>query len=804
MASEVLKIDLKGSDSTGAAFASLQRSIAGVSKSFSTLQSVVKGGLGLLVAGGIGEAIGSVRQYADAWTGMTNKLKSGGLDIAQAAVAQQKIIDIASSSRSTLAEVGNLYGRIAFATETLGTSQSDVSKMTETLSKAFKLSGKTALEAQSAVTQFTQALSSGVLQGDELRSLRENAPEIARAIADSFGVSVGALKELGAEGKLTADKIVPAILDASDKIDARFATTRKTFEDYGIAISNYFQTAIGSMQVFLQKSDEMIAADAKVKKQSQELGLVPVPQDTSNLDIVNKKTEDSIRLQIQYYETLKKLEFLILSREAPIDFMGIKLTGENLEHTKRMSDALVFSIRDVFFEFKKTEKTSDDLVKLGSTIKNLIVQAGLKPDDKLLVYLLELTTTAAIADQAVKALQGTIDKIQAPISLTLDQKITGDIPKMAMSPLILRPLDLTGDMDQLDKLKTKYSENYLAVKNYNDVQIETKRIIKEAAETGIFYTEAEAKVLAEKGVAIANNKKAQSSYSSELEKTGNKVEKFLIGQQQQIDQLDLERQAMSMSTEQYKVHSEQIKYQAELNKLLVGKSPEMVAAFRAEADALQEKKIAAMAANDEFKRSFEYGMIKGMENVRDTTLNVASAVDSAFTNAFSGLEDALVSFVTTGKADFKSLANSIIADLIRIQIRSMLAGIFGGGSGFNLGSLFGFGGGIGGRTTIAGGATGGLRANGGPVSANSPYIVGEKGPELFMPGSSGSIVPNNALGGNSGGGVTINQTINVSTGVQQTVRAEIQQLLPQISNAAKNAVVDAKRRGGSFAMAFGG
>jgi len=798
VASEVLKIDLKGSDSTGAAFASLQRSMSGISKSFSTLQSVVKGSLGLLVAGGIGEAIGSVRQYADAWTGMTNKLKSGGLDIAQAAVAQQKIIDIASSSRSTLSEVGNLYGRIAFATETLGTSQSDVSKMTETLSKAFKLSGKTALEAQSAVTQFTQALSSGVLQGDELRSLRENAPEIARAIADSFGVTVGALKELGAEGKLTADKIVPAILDASEKIDARFATTRKTFEDYGIAISNYFQTIIGNMQEFLQKSDEFIAADAKVKKQSQDLGLVPIQQDTTNLDVANKKTEDAIRVQTQYYESLKRLENLILSREKPIDFLGIQVTGENLESATRISNDLVVAIRDVFDEFKKTDKTSEDLLTLGSTIKNLVDQAGMKPDDGLVKSLLELISTAAVADATFKLLQHTINKTMATNSLTLDQKITGDIPKLVSPQLILQPLDLTGNMDQLDKLKTQYDENYIAVKKYSDVQIEANEIIADAAKKGIFYSQAEAKVLAEKGLAIDKTRKAQSSYSSELEKTGNKVEKFLIGQQAQIDQLNLEREAMGMSTEQFKVHSEQIKYQAELNKLLVGKSPEMVAAFRAEADALQEKKIAAMAANDEFKRSFEYGMIKGMENVRDTTLNVASAVDSAWTNAFSGLEDALVSFVKTGKLDFKSLADSIISDLIRIQVRSMLAGMFGGGGGFNLGSLFGFG-----STGGYSPPTFGPRAAGGPVSANSPYIVGEKGPELFMPGSSGSIVPNNRLGGGSDG-VTINQTINISTGVQQTVRAEIQQLLPQISNAAKNAVVDAKRRGGSFAMAFGG
>ena len=195
----------------------------------------------------------------------------------------------------------------------------------------------------------------------------------------------------------------------------------------------------------------------------------------------------------------------------------------------------------------------------------------------------------------------------------------------------------------------------------------------------------------------------------------------------------------------------------------------------------------------------------GLQKIREKAMNVGGQISDVMQNAFSGMEDALVSFVMTGKADFKSLANSIISDLIRIQIRSMLGGIFGSGGGFSLGSLLGIGGG-GQYSFGAGGYTGmgPFMAKGGPVSANSPYIVGEKGPELFMPGSSGSIVPNNALGGNSGGGVTINQTINVSTGVQQTVRAEIQQLLPQISNAAKNAILDTKRRGGQFANAFGG
>ena len=87
------------------------------------------------------------------------------------------------------------------------------------------------------------------------------------------------------------------------------------------------------------------------------------------------------------------------------------------------------------------------------------------------------------------------------------------------------------------------------------------------------------------------------------------------------------------------------------------------------------------------------------------------------------------------------------------------------------------------------------------ATGNTPYIVGEKGPELFIPSTTGRVVPNNDL---SGGGVTVVQNINVTTGVQQTVRAEIANLLPQISNAAKSAVADARMRGGGFSKAMVG
>jgi hypothetical protein len=104
--------------------------------------------------------------------------------------------------------------------------------------------------------------------------------------------------------------------------------------------------------------------------------------------------------------------------------------------------------------------------------------------------------------------------------------------------------------------------------------------------------------------------------------------------------------------------------------------------------------------------------------------------------------------------------------------------------------------------TIAslGAAAVGARANGGPVSADAPYLVGERGPELFIPNTAGKIISNEQMSKNNG--LVVNQTINVTTGVQQTVRAEIISLMPQIANAAKTAVADARQRGGAYASSM--
>ncbi len=165
--------------------------------------------------------------------------------------------------------------------------------------------------------------------------------------------------------------------------------------------------------------------------------------------------------------------------------------------------------------------------------------------------------------------------------------------------------------------------------------------------------------------------------------------------------------------------------------------------------------------------------MKGITTVADM---IGSKFETAFMSAVKG--------TTSMKDAFRQMAIDIIGELYRIFVVKQITGFITR----SITAAF---------PTFAGIPA---RASGGPVNANSPYMVGERGPELFVPARSGSIMPNSSL--KSGGNVVVQQTINVTTGVQQTVRNEIQTLLPQIAEASKAAVLDARRRGGSFANAF--
>jgi hypothetical protein len=150
-----------------------------------------------------------------------------------------------------------------------------------------------------------------------------------------------------------------------------------------------------------------------------------------------------------------------------------------------------------------------------------------------------------------------------------------------------------------------------------------------------------------------------------------------------------------------------------------------------------------------------------------------------------------------------ALQKMVFKVLVLDEIQRKIEERIKGSKGFSLGDIFGaISGAFGGN---GGAMAGDGYASGGTVQANTPSLVGERGPELFVPNSSGKIVngsdTRSAMSG--GSGVNITQNLNFTVGITNTVRAEVMNMLPAIQQSTLNAVAEAKQRGGKFSKAFG-
>lgn len=179
----------------------------------------------------------AVANLNDAWTSMTNKLANANTEQARMADLQERVFEIAQKTRTELDATATLYARMERSLASYNVTGLQVARVTETINKAMIVSGATAAEAGAAIVQLSQGLQSGVLRGDEFRSVSEQAPRLLKAMADSLKVTTGELRAMAAQGKLTADVVTKAIYDSSEAIDKEFNKTTATFSQQ-LAMAN--------------------------------------------------------------------------------------------------------------------------------------------------------------------------------------------------------------------------------------------------------------------------------------------------------------------------------------------------------------------------------------------------------------------------------------------------------------------------------------------------------------------------------------------------------------------------------------
>ncbi|MGU2822072.1 tape measure protein [Acinetobacter baumannii] len=189
--------------------------------------------------------VGAAISKMDAYTGLQNRLKLVTNNQAELNKATEDTFRIAQKTYSAWDSVLQVYQRFSDNAKTLNLTMDDTARLTETVSKAVAISGASAEAADAALVQFGQALASGTLRGEELNSVMKQTPALAKAIAQGMGITVGELRSVAAEGKITSQEIVKALKNVQNDVDALFAKTDITIGQSLTLLNNEITKFVG-------------------------------------------------------------------------------------------------------------------------------------------------------------------------------------------------------------------------------------------------------------------------------------------------------------------------------------------------------------------------------------------------------------------------------------------------------------------------------------------------------------------------------------------------------------------------------
>lgn len=754
------------------------------------------------------------------------------------AQAMRELEAISIRTRSSIEANADVFSRLNQSILQMGGTQRDTLQLTELLGKGIAASGVKGQEAEAAMRQFGQAMGTGKLSGDELNSMMENSQYLMQKLAQGLGVPVGALKKLGADGKLTADVLLKAFEKMSAQIDEDFNKLPPTIESAAVVakdaaarlakalddVSNASAAMTGVLKGTGTALDALAAEITGTGDASDELGRNKAIAEWAGTSVTAMSylvgAADTV------WQTIS-----VLGRNVAFVFKGIGTEiggiGAQVAAVMRGDFAGAAAIGDQMKadaaerrrELEAADAATLNRQNYGEAMRERLAN---KPETKNTPSGVQFSPLKPLADPEV---QKRLDGMRDELALA---KLTGAARARLQATQKLGVNASAEQRAEAEKLATATYETTEAKKKQTDLdkggasrakeqkaQAESylKNLDQQAARTDQMTASQRLQYDLKTGAVVLSGqelKKAQE-LASTIDATKKSEEARVIAAglvnaelsaqrdlMAQIDSYTQNLAGMTMSdralqdmqgrlqiTEAYLGRIRSLEDQ-QRNALASNSDPNKEAVIRKQYDdqiAVQKEfQSKALAEFDKYvvarntkQEDWTTGAQKAYSNYLESARNAAEQAQNLFERGFQGMEDALVKFAQTGKLDFKSLADSIIADLIRIQVRQQMVSAMGGSKGDGLFGMLmnGVTSLIGGGSTAAaapsayslttasnysGGGLGlqlsGGRANGGSVSAGKTYEVNEKGvPELLnvgnkqllmMAGQSGTVSP---LGG---------------------------------------------------------
>ena len=552
------------------------------------------------------------------------------------------------------------------------------------------------------------------------------------------------------------------------------------------------------------------------------------------LEAILKATGGAAGLTLEEIEGLaQKIGIETLASVSGVrDAAGIMLTFKSITgDTFKSALSLAQDLAEVGFGDLKTASTQlgkaleDPIAGLGALKR---VGVSFSDEQRELIRVLDMTGRKAKAQEiilkalneqvggagkkAAKGLAGAVDSLGEKLNLFFETSDTGIAIVNGLTWAINALANAFGDTDKAaSSMKSLSKVDAEIARIQKQIQARTKLL----EETSIIGLDEEAE---DKRLNDLQKKYEEFIFQKKLLETEDKINKEKISNKpiikesnklanirkknnkEFIKQNQHEIDGFGKTESELRLHNKLYEIQEKLFKELKSTGADAQEQVREQMEAttpliIEQNKLYEEAANRQ--RDLD-AIAKG---VGDTFSSLGDKIsDAMFRGKLSTLnfKDILLeAVIALQKMVFKVLVLDEIQRKIEERIKK-------GRGGFSLGDVFGsiagvFGGGS------SGADIGGSHASGGTIQTNTPSLVGERGPELFIPNSSGKIVngsdTKSAMGGSSG--VNITQNLNFTVGITNTVRAEVMNMLPAIQQSTLNAVAEAKQRGGKFSKAFG-
>lgn len=782
-----------------------------------------------LIGGGV--AVRQLTNLVDAYTNMQNRLRIVTTSTKNLGAVTDQLFAIANRTRTSFQDTANLYARLAMNQDSLGVSQQQLLTFSERLGQAVQLSGASAREASAGIIQLTQGMAAGVLRGQDLRSVMEQIPMVADVIAQHLGVTRGELRNLGAQGKITANDIIQAFLQADD-LTAKFATTVPTLGQAFTVLENKVEELIGKFNQETGASESVARGMIDLANNINTVVRAVVDMSAAIAVLAGPAVLGLLIRNLQLlWTTMRKNPFILfaavivgLITDMVIFNQGVDDSLDKMQKGATMAGRLAGAwagvkayIETAWEDFPNwlanlfldavngAIKTLGKFVNwVGDSLGDLFnVKNGHVDLTDWLVGKPERFAKAGT--DAATAFHDAYMKVVTQTAVST-KGTSGDIGTThgtaITSPNAAQLKAAQKLARQLKQVEHTADPAGAAVQRYSDAQ----NTLNAAVAAGLIPQSRAIQLSAMLFTAMQKQMLPVKDYTDELSRqndmlklNSNQREKqealFQLAKSLNRDLTDEEKNTVAYLLQQ----NDALKAQADLYDQIRGPQETYERTMNALNALLDKGRISqqqyfeavldAQSTLLDTVHTVQGGVASGLNEIVKTFTDSSGIIKQAMTDAFQGMEDSLVDFVATGKASVSDLVNSIVSDLARIAIRQAVTGPLASALGEVLGSIMpgaaasvNMVGSVGSSLTAATWMPG--RAGGGVTASNAAYRVNERGvPEVWSNGSQdflltgsqqGNVTPIEPSSGSSGV-VVVAPKVNIYNNASASVKTQQRQ-----------------------------